>query len=395
MSDFFETAKKTIKPDELISSVYSEYVSNKSLSDVTISMLKDFLDSKNSVKLPKKDSHKEAVKIIKAICTTFCVQSIKSIMSNVRIIKTSNLVTFIFFGIDKHVKYTITDSNFSKTEDFDIFVANNNLKTFIPVDFSHIEVKDTNIFFDDDIIPIVDLKDKLPELVDITDVTFSKSTTIETSKLKKLLPFVSKSESRRFACGVCIDKNYLVATDGRSLLKYDLVEDTGFKNHLISFELSNFLCSNVEKFDYLIESDNNLTTEVIRAGNLEIVFSKYEGNFPPYEVVIPKDEEVYDCLEIKKDEFLSISKYVDKLCDKKTPKAIIDESKIKLVDSDGVKLNLEKELDFLKDNTFTLAVNYKNLSDAFSITNNLYLKLLIKNAQSTLIVRDPNDVNFY
>lgn len=57
MSDFFETAKKTMKPDDLISSVYNEYINNNSLSDVTISMLKDFLDSKNSVKLPKKDSH--------------------------------------------------------------------------------------------------------------------------------------------------------------------------------------------------------------------------------------------------------------------------------------------------------------------------------------------------
>ena len=230
---------------------------------------------------------------------------------------------------------------------------------------------------------------------------FSIKQTIFTEMTRKTIFSVSASESRRFVSGILFEKTdnniKMISTDGKRLA-------------FISKEVSSL---NIDNYSIIVPI--KILTEILKLcsdnGDIQIAFSNknismkidnfnfisnlLEGNFPPYEKVIPKDQTGY--LLVDKKVFYSSLDRISLMGDKESHKIILSISKNQMkifteniafgsgeeiipVEYDGEKLNI--------------ALNYSFVTEVLNVISKEKVIIEFKDPQSTITIREKDDNDY-
>lgn len=245
------------------------------------------------------------------------------------------------------------------------------LKTVKPnSEIEFFKFNDANIKFGGSILKTIPIE-KFPEIEvnQITPVNLENSTISTIPELKKVITCVSLSEVRRFVSGILfdfkLDKMILVSTDGKRmsvLTRNEKHQNEG--QYIVPFQVVDFITKikavSAPSFDFSEKKG------YCKIDDYEIRFNLLEGNFPPYEKVIPKESMVTVTFN---EDFTMALKAVKPFIDKFSKKVIIDFERSVLINENlGIgNSEIPFTFDFSGDIMERIAVNHLFVEDVFKV----------------------------
>jgi len=231
-----------------------------------------------------------------------------------------------------------------------------------------------------------------------------KKQKIETKIFKDILPLLffsaSNDESRPVLTGVNFvsrdDETQLVTTDGFRLSLYSFKESLPISSMIIPSlflsEVSRLIRDEKEVF-FSFNGEEKILTFYLKDG--EISTRLIEGEYPPYEKVIPIDKKTI--IAVEKDEFLRNIKLVSVFARDFSNIVIIevDENNLKLSPKTGGKEdNVAYQEAEIKGEKQKIAFNYKFLLDF--LTNSTSKKIIIEllKPDSPAVFKNEKNDNF-
>ena len=283
-----------------------------------------------------------------------------SVLSNVRLVSNGFIVTL--YGIQGDYAYAFTSDYQINAPEFDVLVKITDFKSVVGKGISSIDLRDDILYINDMPVPCELNDDKFPEV----ETIYGETVVVEVSPFQGVIHSVSKNESRRFACGVLLDNDVIVTTDGKRLTKKEC--KTGIKDKILSLM---FVKAFPKSGDVVMTTNGDKVQ--IKYNNITIITNFMEATFPPYASVMPNLEGYieYDIPKIDSKKFKSFLK---------------DEVAI-VFDKDTLIAGDYKEvIPELKGNEIKFAVNYRYYEDALKFSS----KLSIKHATSTIVFTGDN-----
>lgn len=283
-----------------------------------------------------------------------------SVLSNVRLVSNGCIVTL--YAVQGGYACGFTSDFQIEAPEFDVLVKIIDFKSVVGKGISSINLIDGILYINDMPVPYELNAGKFPDVETITGETV----VVEVSPFQGVIHSVSKNESRGFACGVLLDNDVIVTTDGNRLTKKEC--KTGIKDKILSLQ---FVKAFPKSGDVVMTTNGDRVQ--IKYNNITIVSSFMEANFPRYASVMPNLDEYieYDIPQI----------------DSKKFKPFLKDSEGIVFDKDTLIVGDYKEvIPELKGNEIKFAVNYKYYEEALKFSS----KLSIKNSTSTIVFTGDN-----
>ena len=244
--------------------------------------------------------------------------------------------------------------------------------------------------------------EKFPPFRNIEEAEyFSISQEILSDMIKKTIFAISQNENRRFVNGIYFEKDAnnikMVSTDGKRLafirknLKIDINLEKGI---IIPFKIlieTLKLC--IGNGDVQIGLNNKNIS--IKIDNISFVSSLLEGNFPPYEKVIPVDQKI--SLNINRTSLYEALDRIAQISDKESHKItlFITKDLIKLYTED-ITIGSGEELikvEYKKED-FNIFLNYVFITDVLNVIKSQNVNFEFKDPQNTVTVREDENSDF-
>ncbi len=245
--------------------------------------------------------------------------------------------------------------------------------------------------------------DKFPPVKPIENLDFfSLTQQTFTEMTKKTIFAVSQTESsRRFVSGVLFEKNdeniKMVSTDGKRLSlisKEKTIDDIENCNIIIPPKILNEinkLCTGNEDIQIALSNKNI----IIKIYNFYFISNLLEGAFPPYEKVIPTDQE-QSFIVNRKELYDSIDR-ISIIGDKESHKVIftIAENSLK-IHTENITLGSGEEFIFInyEGPDIEIALNSQFINEVLGALSGDKIIFEFKNSQSPVTVKDFNDNDF-
>lgn len=219
--------------------------------------------------------------------------------------------------------------------------------------------------------------EEFPELPKITP----KEEIMVEKNLKEIISFTGDKSSYALDC-VCIDKNFITATDGRRLVA--LKEKRNIENKIL---LYSYICKfNIDK----IEVGNNGIKIYINE-NIKIYQPYLGDNYPDIEKVIPPDYSNYFLINTRElKERIKACKILDTSFNESI-KLIVSKESLK-IEKESDKGSFKDEIDCDSTKEFAIAFNTKYFLDFLDIIEEEGPKIYFKDSNSPIKYENSNKV---
>lgn len=231
---------------------------------------------------------------------------------------------------------------------------------------------------------------------------FSISQEIISDMIKKTIFAVSETDNRRFVSGIYFeitDKTLkMVSTDGKrlSMIKNDVdTKKIKFENGVIippKILIETLkLCSG--NGDVQISIDNK---EIyIKINNFTFISNLLEGNFPPYEKVIPFDQTII--IPVNRKLLYESLDRISQISDKESHKITMSLNNDKMIlYTEDITIGSGEEvipIEFNKDE-FKISLNSIFITDVLNVIKNDNVILEFKDANTTVTIKEEKNDNF-
>lgn len=221
--------------------------------------------------------------------------------------------------------------------------------------------------------------------------------------IKRTIFSVSETDNRRFISGVYFEIKdsfiKMVATDGKrlSLVKTKIEDDIKLDNGII---IPPKILNEVSK----LCSDNGDAQISLREKEIYIKINNYsflsnllEGNFPPYEKVIPFDQSI--SIKVNKKELYDSIDRINQIADKESHKITISLKENNMIlFTEDISIGYGEEIlpieNYNKKDEFKISLNSNYLSDVLSVIKSENVILEFKDPRTTISVKEENNDNF-
>ena len=219
--------------------------------------------------------------------------------------------------------------------------------------------------------------------------------------VKKTIFCISLSENRRFVSGIFFEKTEnqikMVGTDGKrlSFIKQDIkTENILDKGIIIPPKILNEtlkLCSNKGDL-YLSINENKI---FIKIDNFAFISNLLEGNFPPYEKVIPYNQTINVIVD-KQALYESLDR-ISQITDKESHKINLNitENNMKIF-SEDISIGFGEENIKVESNIndFNIFLNYSFIKDALNVIKKNKIIFEFKDPKNTVTIREDGNNDF-
>ena len=244
--------------------------------------------------------------------------------------------------------------------------------------------------------------EKFPSIKEIEDIKFfSLKQDIFSDMIRKTIFSVSQNENRRFVSGIYFEKHEnalkMVATDGKrlSFIKKDIKTPNNLdKGIIIPPKILNEtikLCTGNGDLQLAL-TDKNI---YIKIDNFSFISNLLEGNFPPYEKVIPYNQNIM--MKIDKMQLFQSLDRISQISDKESHKInfSISEKSLKIT-SEDVSIGSGEEIIPVESNTkdFNIYLNYLFVTEALNVIKNEKVIFEFKDPKNTIVFREENNDDF-
>jgi DNA polymerase-3 subunit beta len=277
-------------------------------------------------------------------------------------------------------------------DDIEISIDNNNQFMIKP------SGKD-NIFF---MLKGIDAE-KFPPIKSVDDINFfSLPQDVYMDMTKKTIFAISMSESRRFVSGLYFEKAddsiRMVATDGKRLsfikkaVPFNQEVESGIiiPPKIITESLK--LCSGNGDIQIALDSRNIY----ISIDNFYFISNLLEGNFPPYEKVMPEGDSQQ--LSVNRKQFFDTLDRISQIGDKESHKIIISlQGNSMEIFTEDIAHGSGKETIAIENYTgedVKIALNYQFLTDVLNVVKSEKVLLEFKDAQNTVTVKEDGNSEY-
>ncbi|HNZ25609.1 MAG TPA: DNA polymerase III subunit beta [Spirochaetota bacterium] len=275
--------------------------------------------------------------------------------------------------------------------EIEIFSDEENVVTINPKENKKIEYKLKGI--DSDKFPPVKITDDVKY--------FSIKQEIFTEMTKKTIFAISPSDNRKFINGVFFEKTEesikMVSTDGKRLafIKKELsIREIDNGSVIIPPKILHEtikLCSNNGDIQMGLTQKNVF----IKIDNFFFISNLLDGNFPPYQKVIPT--EFVGNFKIDRKTFLESLDRISLMGDKDSNKVILSifDNELKIY-TENITFGSGKEIlsvDYI-GNKFEIALNIMYLIDVLNVLSEDDVLIYFKDSQSTISVRQDKDNDY-
>jgi DNA polymerase III subunit beta len=229
---------------------------------------------------------------------------------------------------------------------------------------------------------------------------FSIKQEIFTEMVKKTIFAISNTESRRFVSGILFEKIEnsirMVSTDGKRLafVKKDIDTLTDNYNIIVPPKILNEvmkLCTGNGDLNIALNNKNIF----IKINNFCFISNLLEGNFPPYEKVIPKDQPK-NFIVNRKDFFNSIDR-ISLIGDKESHKIILSLADGNLrIFTENIAFGSGEEIIPIEysGEEFEIALNYIFITDVLNVLTQDKIIVEFKDSQNTITIREHGNDDY-
>ena len=244
--------------------------------------------------------------------------------------------------------------------------------------------------------------EKFPVIKEIEDIEFfSIKQDVFSDMIKKTIFAVSQNENRRFVSGIYFEKHEnslkMVATDGKrlSFIKKDItIPDNLDKGIIIPPKILNEtikLCTDNGDIQLAL-TDKNI---YIKIDNFSFISNLLEGNFPPYEKVIPYNQNIM--MKIDRIQLYQSLDRISQISDKESHKInfLISEKSLKIT-SEDMSIGSGEETIAVESNCkdFNIFLNYLFVTEALNVIKNDNVIFEFKDPKNTIVIREENNDDF-
>jgi len=230
---------------------------------------------------------------------------------------------------------------------------------------------------------------------------FSLKQEIFSDMVRKTIFCISTSENRRFVSGIYFEKSEnqikMVGTDGKrlSFIKQNIKIDNNIdKSIIIPPKILNEalkLCTaNAEIF--IAVSENKI---YIKIDNFLFISNLLEGNFPPYEKVIPYNQNIFVTAD-KQALYESLDR-ISQISDKESHKINlnINETNMKIT-SEDIAIGFGEENIKIESNidNFNIYLNYSFIKDVLNVIKKNKIIFEFKDPKNTVTIREEENNDF-
>lgn len=339
----------------------------------------------------RKDEFSKALTIADSIITNNTL----SVLSNVLIQVSEKNITIISSDSSMYFSKEINPNN---NEKGDILVNSTKLLNLI----KKIESEEIELFTDEDNVLFVKpknnkksnykLKGFSSDNYPLKNICIEKLISLDISTffdmIKKTKISVS-SESRRFLSGILfqIENKILkiVSTDGKRLSYIETSVDIPNVSAIIPIKILNEI---IKISGETLQLSINGKEIIIKIDDYIFVSNLLDGNFPPYEKVIPDNQP--NSIKVNRKDFLSSIGRIALMCD--------DSNKIRLkisnnnlsLYSENISIGSGEEvIDIEYDgNPIEIGFSYLYLQDVFNVLNTEHIVIEFKDSQSVISIRE-------
>lgn len=244
--------------------------------------------------------------------------------------------------------------------------------------------------------------DKFPPIKQIEDTEFfSISQEIFSDLISRTIFAVSQNDNRRFVSGIYFEKHdnsiKMVSTDGKrlSFIKKDIaIPDNLDKGIIIPPKILTEtlkLCSGNGDVQIGL-TDKNI---YVKIDNFSFISNLLEGNFPPYEKVIPYNQTI--SAKVNKSQLYQALDRISQITDKESHKInlTIFDNKMKLFTEDVTIGSGEEIIDVESNvNDFSIFLNYSFVTDVLSVVKKDNVIFEFKDPKNTVTVREEDNNDF-
>jgi len=268
---------------------------------------------------------------------------------------------------------------------------NNNIIVIKPKENDNIKYSLKGI--DADKFPPIKLMDE-PEY-------FSIKKEILSDMIKKTIFAISQNENRRFVNGIFFEKDdhniKMVATDGKrlSFIRKNIeIPNELEKGIIIPFKIlieTLKLCTG--EGDIQIAFNNKNIS--IKIDNITFFSNLLEGNFPPYEKVIPIDQTI--SVTVDRAKLYESLDRISQISDRESHKITLSISNNDMrIFTEDITIGSGEEIIPIEydGENFNIFLNYMFITDFLNVINNQKVILEFKDQQSTVTVRELDNNEF-
>lgn len=245
-------------------------------------------------------------------------------------------------------------------------------------------------------------RDKFPVIKELENVEFfSIKQDVFSDMIRKTIFSVSQNENRKFVSGIYFEKHEnslkMVATDGKrlSLIKKDInIPNNLEKGIIIPPKILNEalkLCSGNGDVQLFL-SDKNI---FIKIDNFSFISNLLEGNFPPYEKVIPYNQNIK--VKIDRMELYQTLDRISQISDKESHKInlLITEKNLTIT-SEDISIGSGEEIIPVESNCkdFNIYLNYLFISEALNVIKKDKVIFEFKDPKNTVVIREEDNEDF-
>jgi len=232
---------------------------------------------------------------------------------------------------------------------------------------------------------------------------FSISQEIIADMIKRTIFAVSETDNRRFVSGIYFEISdkvlKMVSTDGKrlSMIKNEIdinskikIENGVIIPPKILIETLKLCSGNGD-----VQISINNKEIYIKINNFSFISNLLEGNFPPYEKVIPFDQSIVIPVN-RKSLFESLDR-ISQISDKESHKITMSLNKDKMVlYTEDITIGSGEEVipvEYKKEE-FKISLNSIFITDVLNVSKNDNVILEFKDANTTVTVKEENNDNF-
>lgn len=244
--------------------------------------------------------------------------------------------------------------------------------------------------------------EKFPPIKTIEDIDFfSLKQDVLMEMTKKTIFSISQSESRRFVSGIYFEKSddsiKMVATDGKrlSFIKKNVKISSKLDKGIIIPPkiLTETLKLCTENGDVQIAlTEKNIYMKI---DNFYFISNLLEGNFPPYEKVIPTDQN--KSMKLKRDLLFESLDRIAQISDKESHKITLSIVKNKMtIFTEDITIGSGEETIPVEysDEEFKIFLNYTFITDVLNVLKSDNVIFEFKDQQSTVTVKEEKDDDY-
>ncbi|HOV12882.1 MAG TPA: DNA polymerase III subunit beta [Spirochaetota bacterium] len=238
--------------------------------------------------------------------------------------------------------------------------------------------------------------DKFPPVKPVEDIEFfSLNQQIFTEMTKKTIFSVAQTESRRFVSGVLFEKSdeniKMVSTDGKRLSlinKAKIINNIENCNIIIPPKILNEIvkiCTGNGDIQLAINNKNI----IIRIDNFYFISNLLEGEFPPYQRVIPTDQSNF--FNVSRKELFDCIDRISTIGDKESHKVIFTISENSLmIHTENITLGSGEEFIFIEYSgpKIEMALNSQFINEMLSIITTDKVVFEFKDSQAPVTVKE-------